>query len=350
MIGRPGVFLRWWGRELAALVPDRLLHRRLANRHRLTLLWREDGPRLIERRGGRVLRDEPFDRATTAPHGLRRAALILRFPAAAGLRRRIVLPRAAETALGRVLRFEIDRLTPWPADGVGFGARRLGRAGHGATIAVEVSAVPRDVIEAALRALAEAGWTPDVVDLAAEDVTGPPGPDLRHDIDAERGRALRRLAWLCGLGLGAPAAIAGLWLIWSVAAHWATVRDLRDAVATARSATAPIRAMQAEIRALEEADSYLGSQRRTTPYVSALLEAVSRTVPDRAWLTDLSLDQGTLRLGGFADDAATLIPLLTALPQLDAVAFAAPSIRDPERSQDRFAVTATLVPDAGPRP
>jgi general secretion pathway protein L len=53
-----------------------------------------------------------------------------------------------------------------------------------------------------------------------------------------------------------------------------------------------------------------------------------------------------LRLGGFADDAASLIPVLSALPQFQSVAFAAPSVRDPQRSQDRFAVSATLVPGA----
>jgi general secretion pathway protein L len=342
MTSRLTRFLRWWGRELAAVVPDRWL-RRPVPRRRAILLWRDDGPRLIEARGARALREVPFDRATPKPRG---AAVILRFPAENGLRRQIVLPRAAEAALGRVLRFEIDRLTPWPADGVAFGARRLGPVGDGATFAVEISAVPRDRIDAALHALAGTGWTPDVVDLATEDAAAPPGPDLRRDIDAERRRALRRLGWLCGLGLAAPAAVAGLWLGWTVVAHWSAVSALRDQVATARAATAPISAMQAEIRGLEEADSYLGAQRRTTPYVSALLESISRTVPDTAFLTDLSLEQGTLRLGGFSDDAAGLIPLLAALPQLDAVAFAAPSVRDPERNQDRFAVSATLVPDS----
>jgi general secretion pathway protein L len=345
LISRLAAFLRWWGRELAALVPDRWLHRPVARRRRLILLWRQDGPRLIETRGRRTLRDVPFNPTARPPSDARGAEIILRFPAEDGLRRRITLPRAAEAALGRVLRFEIDRLTPWPADTVAFGARRLGPAGD-AAIAVELSAVPRDRVEAGLQAAAAAGWRPDVVDLAAEDPAGPPGPDLRHDIDVVRRGALRRLGWLCGLGLGVPAAIAATWLIWAVAVQWSDVSELRDQVASARGATAPVSALQAEIRSLEEADSYLGAQRRTTPYISALIEAVSHTVPDNAWLTELSLDQGTLRLGGFADDTASLIPLLSAMPQLDAVAFAAPSVRDSQRNQDRFVVTATLVPAA----
>ncbi len=350
MLHRAATFLRWWGRELAGLVPDRWLHRPILRRRRLILLWREDGPRLIESRGRRVLRDVPLAHIPAGGPRRRGAEVVLRFPAEAGLRRRIVLPREAEAALGRVLRFEIDRLTPWPAGSVAFGARRLAQPGDGAGIAVELTAVPREQVEAAVQAADAAGWSPDVVDLAGEDPAAPPGPDLRHDLESERRRALRRLAWLGGLGLGAPAAIAAAWLIWTVAAHWATVSELRGQVAEARAATAPASALQAEIRALEEAGSYLGAQRRATPYVSALIETVSRALPDGAWLTELSLEQGTLRLGGFADDAAGLIPVLSALPQLDSVAFAAPSVRDPERGQERFVVSATLVTVGGPQP
>jgi general secretion pathway protein L len=210
--------------------------------------------------------------------------------------------------------------------------------------------MPREQLETAIEAARAAGWTPDVADLAGEDPHAPPGPDLRLEIDAERRRALRRLAWLGGLGLGVPAAVAAAWLIWTVAVHWATVSELRDQVAAARSATAPVASLQAEIRALEEAGSYLGAQRRATPYVTTLIEAVTRAMPDSAWLTELSLDQGTLRLGGFADDSAGLIPALSALPQLDAVGFAAPSVRDPDRRQDRFVVTATQISAGGARP
>lgn len=349
MVRRTAVFLRWWGRELAGLVvPDRWLFRPILRRRRLILLWRDDGARLIEARGRRVLREVPLGHVPAAGPQRRGAEVVLRFPAEAGLRRRIVLPREAEAALGRVLRFEIDRLTPWPPGTVAFAARRLPPTGDAATIAVELTAMPREQVEAAVQATRAAGWTPDVVDLASEDPLAPPGPDLRHDIDAERRRALRRLAWLGGLGLGAPAAIAAAWLVWTVAAHWSVVSGLRDQVATARAATAPASALQAEIRALEEAGSYLGAQRRATPYVSTLIETVSRALPDGAWLTELSLDQGTLRLGGFADDSAGLIPVLSALPQLQSVAFAAPSVRDPQRSQDRFAVSAALVPGAQP--
>ena len=186
MIPRLIAFLRWWGRELAGLVPDRLLLLRLGRR-RLIVSWRDDGPRLTECRGSRVLRDRPFGHAGRPPGRFNRPTVILRFPAEAGLHRRVTLPRAADAALDRVLRFEIDRLTPWPADSVAFGARRLGPAKDGATIGVELSAMPRAQVDAALAALAKAGWTPDVVDLATDDPAGPAGPDLRHSIDfAER--------------------------------------------------------------------------------------------------------------------------------------------------------------------
>ncbi|OWJ56121.1 PilN domain-containing protein [Inquilinus limosus] len=349
MIRRAAVFLRWWGRELAGLVPDRWLFRPVLRRRRLILLWRDDGARLVESRGRKVLRNVPLGHVPATTLNRRGAEVVLRFPAEAGLRRRIVLPREAEASLGRVLRFEIDRLTPWPPGTVAFGARRLPPTGDAATMAVELTAMPREQVDVAVQAAGAAGWAPDVVDLAGEDPLAPPGPDLRRDIDAERRRALRRLGWIGGLGLGAPAVLAAAWLVWTVAAHWSVVSGLRDQVAAARAQTASASALQAEIRALEEAGSYLGAQRRAIPYVSKLIETVSQTLPDGAWLTELSLEQGTLRLGGFADDSAGLIPVLSALPQFQSVAFAAPSVRDPQRSQDRFAISAALVA-GGPSP
>jgi general secretion pathway protein L len=42
--------------------------------------------------------------------------------------------------------------------------------------------------------------------------------------------------------------------------------------------------------------------------------------------------------------------VLSALPQLQSVAFAAPSVRDPQRGQDRFAISAALVRAEGSPP
>ncbi|MBY3136122.1 PilN domain-containing protein [Rhizobium laguerreae] len=70
--------------------------------------------------------------------------------------------------------------------------------------------------------------------------------------------------------------------------------------------------------------------------VIAVWEEISRRFPDSAWLTDLSLDRGTLTVSGFAQSAAGLIGPLEGSPLFSEPSFTSPIVRVPGQSGEHF--------------
>jgi Tfp pilus assembly protein PilN len=68
----------------------------------------------------------------------------------------------------------------------------------------------------------------------------------------------------------------------------------------------------------------------------AVLRELTDTMPADAWLTSLSVDKNGLELGGFANAAAQLIPLLEASPALERVEFTSPVTKGRDREQFRL--------------
>jgi Tfp pilus assembly protein PilN len=70
-----------------------------------------------------------------------------------------------------------------------------------------------------------------------------------------------------------------------------------------------------------------------------ILQELTDTLPSDAWLTTLSLDRTGLELGGFANAASQLIPLLEASPGLERVEFTSPVTKGRDREQFRLRAT-----------
>ena len=70
-----------------------------------------------------------------------------------------------------------------------------------------------------------------------------------------------------------------------------------------------------------------------------VLRELTDTIPGDAWLTNLSVDRNGLELGGFANAASQLIPLLEASPTLERVEFTSPVTKGRDREQFRLRAT-----------
>ena len=83
-----------------------------------------------------------------------------------GLRKALDLPLAAEDDLDQLLRFEMDRLTPFRAEDVVFAQRVLERDPERQRMTVELQVAPRAVVEQALAMAAACKVRPTRVELA----------------------------------------------------------------------------------------------------------------------------------------------------------------------------------------
>ncbi len=242
-------------------------------------------------------------------------ALLL--PTGSALEKRLVLPATAERHLPALLRHEVGRQFPFPAEACAFGWRVESRGPEG--LAVRLAALP---VEEAAGIEADLGARG--ARLSALAVTDAGGGTL---VLLDRGGGgVGRPDWLlAGLAIAVLLAAAGLPL-WQQAQRLERVR----AEASALSALAPAQGQdRRQVLALVERAARSRS-------VSLLLERVTAALPDEAWVKRLVLDGQGLELEGTAASAAALVPKLEAIPGVASVSFAAPTVLDPALGVERF--------------
>ena len=75
-----------------------------------------------------------------------------------------------------------------------------------------------------------------------------------------------------------------------------------------------------------------------------LIEALSRALPDSAYVSEIRLEKESLRIMGLADDAPALLAPLERSKQMTDVHFFAPTARGPDGKLFRFSIEAHVVP------
>lgn len=348
-----GGFFAWWGTALASWLPASW--RAAFGLARDRLLLSGDAEQLLLRLqtldGIRDLGSMPLSAAQgedPLPRLLaQRIADLPRWyllPATAGLRRRVVLPAAAAERLRDVLAFEIDRQTPFAADAVYFDARVVERREDGQILA-ELIAVPKAALDAALTALgAPAGQ------LAGVDIADESGAPLRVNLlpAARRQRGndpARRWNWIL-VAVALLAFAAGLWQI----------LDNRRAAAEAFEKQVSVRAIEArrvgqqrqQVLDLVEGSAFLERTRSGRPTMIAVIDELSRRIPDNTYLEKLSMENGQLQLIGFSSDASGLVQRLEGSKLWRSPALAGALQPDPRSGRDRFTLTAELAIAAEP--
>ena len=252
--------------------------------------------------------------------------------------RSLELPQGARQFLEGVVRSQIDRLTPWSPNEAAFGWSEPTDAGNG-QIAITVATTARSLVapiaRAAMTARADqvrmATWIGEGRTLAipvfAQDIGGGNGGQgLRKGLVA--GLALSGLAFTVSLGA------------WLVAGSGDDTRmaDLQSRIAERRSEL-----MNWRGPAAEEALKALQARKWATPSAAMILDALSKTLPDDAHLTELRIEGGKVQIAGSATDAPALIRLIEQSRQFTQATFFAPTVRGPSGGQS-FHIEAHIEP------
>lgn len=253
------------------------------------------------------------------------------------------LPAESRPFIDGIVRHQLDRLVPWrPAD-VLYAAETS--APSDGRITVTVAATSRRALSAPL-AIAALCRAKSVAVVAADDTAGARAiPVALGDGDERTWRHARTAA--AGI-------LAALALLAAADAIWSTVRwyDLTDRIAEIDAATADRRAL---LRSAADAagrptgpPTTLDQLKRQTPIAVVVIESLSRVLPDDAYLTDLRLEDGRVRMIGVSRSVAELVPLLEDSSAFDGAAFFAPTVR--VAGGDRFHIEAAAVAELEPVP
>jgi general secretion pathway protein L len=358
-------FLQWWVGELAALVPTRLRQRLTTAKRSLVLFLGDSGasPVLCLETGQELrvleqldLQSEPNPRrkfvAALRDHGLlaafnaRDIGACVRIPHNRASRTVIQLPVAAETNLDEVVLYELDRHTPFRPEHARFCYRVLKRDAAAKRLDVELTVVPRPVVDDALAIAARLDLRPDRIDVAFDgDDRSASGNLLPAEGIAPTSRGSHVLTYMLG-GLAGILAIVAIYIPIHAADRAADAAT--QEFTTAKKAIAAAAALQKQIEDLRREESFLINRKREVSAVSKLLWETTRILPDGTWLSEWQLAGNEIQLSGSTQSASALVKLLEQSHAFQNTTFLSPVVHDPNTERERFHISAQVVRGAGP--
>ena len=344
-------FFVWWRSELAGMLPD-AWRRRFERRHdTLFLAPTGDEVRVSRRENGRFKELVRIDMtlsdaaermvATLAGLKVETTRVEVAVPPEKLLVKQIQLPLAAEENLRQVLGFEMQRQTPFRAEQVYFNYRIVARRPQSQQLAIQLSVVPRTVVEEALGSIV--GWDP-----VPERGDGKADQDDRVFAFAPAGAGQQATS-----GLQRALLILNLALLVAVVAiplvqqqHY--LAQSRARLAEIRAAATTASDLQQRIDQHQARSRYLFAQKTRQPASVELLEELSQRLSDDTWLFRAEIRDGKVHLQGTSTRASALIAELGNSRFLEDVRFASPVTRDGASGRERFHLSASIVSPATP--
>jgi len=355
------VFFRWWLGELAELIPKRLRPSARRRQNRLVLEVSGDALQVLQCQGqaSHALLRIPLtadgwgdQQGLVDGLGLPPQALegtILRLPTTQALTRLVHLPRAVQENLPQVLKFEMDRLTPFRGEDVYFDFRLLDESDDRGRIGIELTLVPRAYLDPLLTSVERLGFRPTVVDVATTDMPDqapcagssinllPQGQGRRNETPG-----LRRNLALAGLTgvLLLTALVLPLWQMRSV------LQSLETEVQAAREEALKTTALSDELERGVQQVRFLLDKKTTAPSVVDVLDEMTRTLPDGTWLTSFRMEGETVTVQGESAAATDLIALIEDSSRFEKTRFLASVTHSQITKTDRFQI-GTEAPGGG---
>jgi general secretion pathway protein L len=346
---------RWWIGELAALVPAALRRRLSGGGGRMVLILLGDGTAELVTESaartealGRLDLDPAIIEETREILASQRSRFFgsvrgfsLRLPAAAALRSTMTLPLAAQGNLAQVVSFEIDRRTPFKSDEIYHAHRLLKRDTATQKLTVELTVVPRAVVDEGLSVARDLGIEPDRVEAAGGDPTLPPSGNLLPVRAQPLGARLPQVA-LAALAIVAVALAATVAVIPNYRAH-STADALAVEMADAKRQAEESARLQREIEAEMQESGFLATRKHDAPVISEILYTLTHLLPDDTWLTELQMSSTDVQLSGVGASASTVLGLLAQTPRFATASFRSPVIQDQRTSREQFNIGAKIA-------
>lgn len=264
----------------------------------------------------------------------RRGKMLIEVPAGQVLTRSVSFPVQVRENLGQVMRYEIDRISPFQAERVCFDYRQGDGPARSDKIAVELALCRRDRVQDWLDRLREAGAP---VDRITWEGAWPKANLLpAEERPQRRGSAFgaTRILLMLVLLLAAAALVTPLWqqqqVLDELDADLRRIKPQAEEVAEVRSALE--RAREGSVAVLQ--------RKLAQPRMIDLLRELTLRLPDDTWVQNLDVgSDGEVQVRGESAQATALIGLLEKAPGISGVAFSSPVVQVATTGFDRFHIS-----------
>ena len=344
--GQISRFLDWWGGELSSMLPGWLGGALGLFQETVLLVPEADG--FIARSGftgrGKVIGQLNLPSVAARVAALRAAGVecVLQLAADQGLLRQAPIAHAALSRGFEAFWGEIERQTPFAPDQVYLGYTAGTALDPRGRVMTRFAVAPCAGVDAVLQRLSEFGISPDRITLADPDAAESPGVTVR------------RLALLSRRAPKMLLAAAALLFVIALASPFvhnrAMLAEIQAELETVRASAITGAGNRQNRNDAQAQLAYLATHRNARPPVVAVLDALTRALPDTSHAGQFNLSGTELTVQGVARSAPGLIAPLEALPIVSEVGFAAPVLRDPAADNEQFHLLIKLRPASGAAP
>jgi general secretion pathway protein L len=275
----------------------------------------------------------------------RDALVVLELPPEKVVQGRLSLPLQAREFLPGIVRNQIERLSPWKADQAVYGFEVVADGRGDSTLDVSVSITSRAVVDAAREELAPTGLKVDRIVVRTSGEGNDRLVALWSRAADSPGESLARARRAIAAGLAACILCAVAVSGWAINASATMQAESEELASRARALQRQVQgAGGATLRTGPNPLERAWSAKEAAPSAVIILEALSRILPETAYLTDLNIEGTLLRMIGLTSDAPALIAPLEASGHLTDVRFFAPTTRNAEGTHFRFYIEARIQP------
>jgi hypothetical protein len=250
----------------------------------------------------------------------------------------IDLPRAAARALDAVMRHQVERMVPLPAEQICFAYRPLPRPANAAALKIAVVVAKRSAVDQALALTRGVGLHARRV--VAEIAEAGPAPLVLCRPDRALAGTPARTRLFRALEAAALALVIAAYGVHVLRLEQVRA-DLSDAVAQARQTAAATRALGQRVALSTDALAFL-RERRQEPQP---LDSLSALLPLDAWVSELTLRGRTVEIVGQAAHASSLIGLIEGSSAFARAQFRSPITLLPDGHAERFDLTFDVKPE-----
>ena len=260
------------------------------------------------------------------------------------LRREVFLPLATEPTLNEVIRFEMDRLTPFKAEQVAYACQVIERVPEREKLKVELTIVRRDFLVKLLNRVSEFGLSVSAVH-GSRDIEGARlgSPNLLPDdlkpamgsLWSSRNRVLGGMLLMVLL----------LTVTFPIYRQTANIETLQAEIAAISSDAKRASKKQQLLVTLLEGQEVLVNKKNQNPAKLEIIRALTEFLPDDTSVSKLEINDKTVSVQGESLKASILIETLEQISLFKNVEFGSPVTRNSSSGMERYEIRLQLTGD-----